>query len=330
MNKINIWAVEHNKTHHYTHYRCLYQLVDRWIKKYPDISFDRKTYFKLKVVPANDEQRNEIFSLYEKESRKLIFDTIHPFYFIIENENTKKYFLISYWDRAADTQWVFQNRYDAENLVEMFTAQGCQLGTYYLQEDTSIKYTPINKILWVSDAEKEIEKLMQDENENSKNRFIPTKLFFASGKYQFREYLIDNDFRFDAFCAEDCRLSDIEHINKLNKYWINMEIYSTSGVSMRLIEGFGLGTAVLSPKFPQRHHTEIIPDYHFVDIKYNDINIDFKILADAYIESFEQLKKDKEKIRFIAANARNYYLENCTSEKYTDTLEMLIDINKLF
>ena len=118
-----------------------------------------------------------------------------------------------------------------------------------------------------------------------------------------------------------------------------MDIYSVSGVSMRLIEGFGLQTAVLSTSFPQKLHSPIIPDYHYVKLDYDESHICMmpgqcnnslsKKLADCYIDTFNELKKDKDRIDFIAKNAREYYLNNCTINKHIDNLLEVIDLTKI-
>ena len=42
-------------------------------------------------------------------------------------------------------------------------------------------------------------------------------------------------------------------------------------------------------------------------------------------EEIEELKKDRDFVRFLAQNARQYYLENCTTEAYVEILKKVID-----
>jgi hypothetical protein len=322
--KINVWAESHNYSN-YSNFLAFYKLIKKWEVNFPNITFERKTF-----LPSSEREK---LDQYKFENRKFIRNIFTScFYFIIENEDNNKYFLISYADNAKYINWDFKTNYDYENMVEFFTAQGCNEQPDRVLKESTINYTPINKIFWSNHTYEEIERLEKNQEDNIKKRIIPDKLFFASTKYNFRHYLIENDNRFNSFCTDNLRLSEQEHVRELNKYWINMDVYSVSGVSTRLIEGFALGTAVLSPKFPQKHHAPIIPDYHFVEVPFDEENIDssnFKKLADSYIETFENLKKDKEKIYFISKNARQYYLDNCTIDQHVNLLYNLIDLKKI-
>lgn len=324
--KINIWAERHDKYDIASNYVAIYNLVDKWIKSYPNIVFERKLFIDV------SERKN--IDKYPIEYRKLIHNGHNSvFYFIIENEETKKYFLISYWDciNSVDLEYKY-NHYDIENMVELFSAQGGQKPhsvDYLSFEETEVKYTPINKVVWLVETELEIQNIMSLES-NYKQRILPDKLFFRVGDpYGFRTALI-KDPRFNS--KYGARVSERQHVQELNKYSINMDVYSVSGVNMRLIEGMGLGTAVLSPNFPQKHHNPIIPDYHYVKVEFDEsyLNLsNYLKLADSYIETFEALKKDPDKIVFISNNAREYYLKNCTIEKHVDLLYDLLDLNKL-
>lgn len=320
--KINIWAEKHNKNDSTGNFCAFYQLVDRWIKNYPDIEFERKVY-----LPFSERKNIDSYKL---EDRKLIHNGWnYVFYFIIENEQTRKYFLVSYWDTTINVHVEF-SKYDMHNMVEFFSGQGGHNPSINFRPYEDFKYTPLNKVPWFRDCENQIEKLMSLKDNIKNNRIINDRLRFNIGNpYSFRSYLI-GDTRFDS--SYGIRLSEKEHINSLNNHWINMDLYSISGPSMRLIEGMGLGTAVLSPNFPQKHHTEIIPNYHYVEVPFDKPNLDYsnyQELADSYIATFEELKKDSDRIYFIGKNAREYYLENCTTEKHTDNLYNLLDLNKL-
>jgi hypothetical protein len=325
--KINVWAEKHiTSTNENTFYyeKVFSELIDGWISSYPDIFFEKKCF-----LPSSELNKIKEYSI---EDRKFIHNGSHSvFYFIIENEDTKKYYLITYWDYLQNTNHEFLTRYDYSNLIEIFSAQGDYDHYSGLSlEQSNVKFTPLNKLVWKEGHYKEIEAIMSSENQHYKTRVIPNKLRFRVGDhYGLRSYLV-SDSRFDG--VSGIRISDADHTRELSETWINMDIYSVSGVSMRLIEGFGLGTAVLSPVFPQRCHSPIIPDYHYVKVEFDEHNLNpsnYKKLADSYIETFEKLKKDPDRMHYIAENARKYYLENCTSANYINTLNKLIDFYKL-
>jgi hypothetical protein len=323
---INIWSERYDENDIASNYIAIQKLIELWKIKYPNVTFTKKT-FKQGIDRDN----------VSKSEKKYIHNGWNTtFHFIIENADNKKYFVLTYWDVTRQVRYEFEG-YDYENLVEIFTAQGSHDPNNNLTPDTTIKYTPINKVLWLQESELEIERLMSDYSTNLQQRKIPDKLFFSVGQpYGVREYLV-TDNRFN--CNVGHRIPEKTHIQVLNDNWINMDIYSVSGVSMRLIEGFGLQTAVLSTSFPQKLHSPIIPDYHYVKLDYDESHICMmpgqcnnslsKKLADCYIDTFNELKKDKDRIDFIAKNAREYYVNNCTINKHIDNLLEVIDLTKI-
>jgi hypothetical protein len=323
---INIWAERYYKDDIASNYVAINNLIELWKIKYPDVTFTKKIF---KGVSNRD-------NLSPSEKKYVHNGWNTTFHFIIENEDNKKYFLLTYWDLTRQVKFEFE-QYDYENLVEIFTAHGSHDPFNNLTHDDTVKYTPINKVLWLRESELEIEKIMSNYNMNTQRRIIPDKLFFRVGDpYGFREYLV-NDNRFNFKVGP--RVLEKDHIWELNNNWINMDVYSISGVSMRLIESFGLQTAALSVEFPQKLHSPIIPDFHYVKVDYDEphicmvpgtCNVDHcKKLADSYLQTFSELKKDKERIDYIAKNAREYYVNNCTLDKHVNNLLEVIDLYKI-
>lgn len=326
---------------------ALNELVEVWQNKHPEINFNIKSY---KMI-SDPNAYNEFIKKLKPCDRKYVHRNNRIcFTFFIENPSTKKYMLISWWDRASDIVHDFKLYDYEENCVEFFTAQGCHNPKQSLRPaldyvtNQELKYTPLNKIPWGIGTGEEIDRLMKGPE---LVKVIPDKLhlrMFKTG-YGFRTYLI-NDKRFTTYTG--AKTKPEFHVRELSLNKINMEVYSVSGPSMRLIEGMGLGSAVLSTAFPQKTHDEIIPDFHFVKVpfdydhlpllpiynnsgKVEDPNLCkiFKELADNYIEVFESLKKDKERIDFISKNAREYYLNHCTRDNYVKHLEQMLDLNKI-
>lgn len=347
MNKatINIWGDWHSSRD--IKPNILENLIKLWIHKYKNIEFNIKHY---KPIRDPDLYKETISKLAPSEKKYITKNRSDCFTFFIENQETKKYLLISWWDRASDVIHNFSHFDYHENCVEFFTAQGCHNpkktltpAVDYITKET-LKYTPLNKIPWGIETGKEIDRLMSGPK---LNQVIPEKLhirMFKTG-YGFRTYLI-NDKRFTTYTG--AKTKPEVHVRELSLNKINMEVYSVSGPSMRLIEGMGLGSAVLSTTFPQKTHDEIVPDFHFVKVPFDYDHLPllpnynnsgkvedpglckiFKELADNYIEVFESLKKDKERIDFISKNAREYYLNHCTRDKYLKHLEQMLDLNKI-
>jgi hypothetical protein len=235
---------------------------------------------------------------------------------IIENPENKKYFLISYMDKlAAVASW------DLENCVEIFAAGGVHMEDLHYNVG-SFPYTPISP----PHVDYTWEIIAEEYYQQNLPKITPEKPFFMSQKpYLFRKY-IHNDPRFDSHIA---RATYKEFVEIIGGHSIVIDINSVAEISNRTVDAFSLGCALLRPKYTLKFHNDLIPDFHYAVVKCNDLS-NYKELADAYIERFEELKKDKEMVRFLSINGRKWYEENATLESHVNILNKVINIEKLF
>jgi len=238
------------------------------------------------------------------------------FYLIIENPDNKKYFVISYWDRLRELDE--GSYWDLENCVEIFAAVGIQQNNINYQP-SNVKYTPISHMSLFKTVEDKIVNLF------NKPKIIPTNLFFRGGKYGIRKYIANNDSR---FTIDDTRVIPADFIEEIAPYSINIDINGAAEISCRTIDIMGLKSALIRPKLSIKFHNELIPDYHYASLKCNDLG-NWKDVADAYVERFEELKKDPDQVEFLATNGRKWYEENGTINAHVKLLNKLIDLNKL-
>lgn len=262
---------------------------------------------------------------YDKNKHPIISDTI----FIIENEDTKKYFVISTWDKCYWELHIWSDL--KEKCVEIFTPFGMQLNDW-TYELAPMDYTPINLPLNILHEEHLIDELYYDNLEKN-NRIIPEKLFFQSlGAYGFREHIYLKDPRFDFHNAYSPDIR--EWLTKLSRYKINIDINCAAEVSNRTGEILGLGCVLLRPEIRHQFHNPLIPNYHYVAVEHDYFNggpIDdfYASLADAYINTFNKIKDDKDYLDFISKNGREYFDKYIRREKWINDLLNLIDLNKL-
>ena len=237
------------------------------------------------------------------------------FFLIIENPDTKKYFLVSYWDKfrgvSSGTFW------DLENCVEIFTSVGIQANEVNF-ESIDITYTPISGLSLYRQTEARIAEVYK----NPKS--TPERLYFKGGCYDFREYMY-SDGRIE---MDNYRVSPVEFIDIISKNSINVDINGAAEVSCRTFDALGLQSALIRPKLTAKQHNELIPDYHYAALKCNDLG-NWKEVADAYIDRFEDLKKDPNLVQFLSENGRKWYEENVTMDAHVNILKKLLDFNKL-
>lgn len=240
-----------------------------------------------------------------------------PAFVMIENAETKKYMILSYCDNI--NRIVPELGWDLENCVEFFAFEGVQKSdlTY---EYCGLPYTPITFTTHYKSAHDTIEKLYKN------NKRIPEKLYFRGGNYLFRNYLSQNDSRFNIVHPV---IPASEFIEELSKYSINIDLNSVAEISCRTLDSMGLKSALIRPKLTIQYHNPLIPDYHYAAVKCDDLS-DYIALADAYIDRFEDLKKDPEYVNFLSENGRKWYEENATIESCFNILIKLIDPRKLF
>jgi len=273
-------------------------------EKYPEIEFEIINLLHSRINP-------EIGQFCKFKNNTLSFACI-----IIENPENKKYFLISHMDKlGCVASW------DLENCVEIFAAVGGHAEDFHYAP-CPIPYTPISPPLYVHTWEIIAEKYYHQ----NLPKITPERPFFMSlVPYLFREY-IHNDPRFDSHAA---KIPYEEFIKIFGGHSIVIDINSVAEISNRTMDAFALGCALLRPKFTLKFHNELIPDFHFAAVKCDDIS-NYKELADAYIERFEELKKDKDLVHFLSVNGRKWYEENVTLESHINILNKVINIEKLF
>ena len=302
----------------YMHQICPIEILRGLVKKYPEIEF----------IPINTR-------LINKDCCCPAYGVATP---VIKNPETGKFMILSYCDKGhyitkGEPPW----GWDLDNCVDVFQPIGVHVDdTYYkplipfdcIDEDGNRKecleytYTPCTMSTYFKSGMNEIEKLYSRED-----RKIPEKLFLRGGGTPFRKYLRDHDDRFDIYWSD--RLVATEFMQELSQYSIIMDVNSIAEISGRLIDGMGLGCAVIRPELVIQYHNKLIPNYHYAKVECDDLS-DFPRLANAYIEKFEELKNNPNLVEFIGKNGRKWYEENSRLDSYSKLfVDKLINLEKL-
>jgi len=243
----------------------------------------------------------------------------------IENPKTKKFLLVSYWDKARN---VFETEcgFDIPNLLELYTSIGIhgESDVTYDLCDPLIQYTPISYChetpMWDEYVEENFKKQI--------NKNIPEKPKFRAFPYEFRKYLLD-DKRFNCIDARYERLGQKEYAAELNEDLINLALNAKGEISYREIGILGLGNVMLRTKYKVKFKNPLIPEFHYSAVEIDDFS-NFEKLADAFLYKYNKIKNDKEYLDFISKNAREWYLNNGTNDKNAQILFETINIDKLF
>jgi hypothetical protein len=284
------------------------KLLDYYRDQFPDIEFNKINYLHENNPPPI------------KEQDKFKHNHFSSLCIIIENDENKKYFVISLMD-VFNFLPVWK---DFNNCVEIFPSCGVHIDDFMYEPLETIKYTPFTCPQSFYKYETKAEELYR----LNLPKITPNKPYFRSSTpYLFRKYIQEiNDSRFDVHSGQ---VPYDEFISDMSKKSIVIDINGVAEISNRTILAISLGCALIRPKLSIKFHNEFIPDFHYAAVKCNDLS-NYEELADAYIERFEELKKDKDLVHFLSINGRKWYEENSTLESFTNLCKKLIDLKKLF
>lgn len=273
------------------------------------------------------------FNIIDSKSRGYTYNNnkYGPLFMMIENDDTKKYILISYWDKLVDIINHYDvTNFDVDNIIEIITSAG----TY--QNDlaytpTKFNYTPFSYIVNRSDSESKIENVYSMSIEKRQM----DRLKFRGYLYDFRSFLKE-DARFDII---DCRSNgqyNENYIEELANSSVNLSLNGAAEICHRDIEILGVGSALFRFELSTKFSNPLIPDYHYISVPYRDIKVEnhslksyYDSLSDRLFNRFEEIKNQPDYIKFVSDNGRRWYQENGTINANIKLLTQLVDFTKL-
>jgi len=241
----------------------------------------------------------------------------------IENPSNGKYFIISYLDNNASVGT--HNGWDLENCMGFFPHVGIQQDNLSYKKHPHINYIPNTILSYYKSGHDIIETLYKHSKKS------PEKPLFRGTPYLFRRWVYNNDKRFNFISTEhgQNRLSPVDFMSELAQNAINIDLNSVAEISCRTVECLGLQTALIRPELTIQYHDRLIPDYHYAKVECDDLS-NYKLLADAYIDKFEQLKHNPELVHYLSTNGRKWYEENATLTSAVKLYLKIVDLYKLF
>jgi hypothetical protein len=229
-----------------------------------------------------------------------------PHHLIIENSNTKKYIVISYWDMV----------YELLNDYNGWNNKNC-LGIYSsVNAKTFNKITASSYCCYNTDTERKM--VLTDKNILNKPN---DKLFFRGYLHGHRYSL-----RHSTFVSGNKILLD-DYIKEIASYKIGLSLNGVAEICNRDMEILGVGSVLLRPKLIQTEfHNSLIPDIHYVSF---DLVKDSKLQEEIILEKYNQILKDKEYMLYIATNGLDWYNKNGSRAANIEILRKIINIQEL-
>jgi hypothetical protein len=100
--------------------------------------------------------------------------------------------------------------------------------------------------------------------------------------------------------------------------------YSCGDLCFRDIEMYGLGIPTLRPKFAIETDDPLIPNEHYisVDCKFDNTYryTENETLAENIIKRYYEVINDGDYLKYIASNAREWYIRNATGPNITNKI----------
>ena len=225
----------------------------------------------------------------------------------ITNLDTKKYLIVSYWDRAIELTWEW-NGWEPHNMVELISSSGVKPEMNF----TPYSYLPYSTVFEV------LSKTSKKIDEKEKN-----ELEFRGFLYNERLSLS----KIGDIKIIDKKLFPVErYFDELTNNKICLSLNGAGEICNRDIEVLSARSALLRPKLNLQFHNELIPNYHYISF---EMDIDPIVLNKIILDRYNEVKDDIEFLRYISENGYQWYLENGTIESNVRILKEIIKINKL-
>jgi hypothetical protein len=223
------------------------------------------------------------------------------------NEDTGKYIVVSYWDKAIEMTWE-GNGWNKDMCVSFITSSGT---------DEYMNYTPFS--------------------------YLPYSKFFSeyyvnAKPFQLKE---NTELTFRGFLyGQRLRLSELNKIKITNEKIYPEQRYfedlTTSKICLSLngaveicnrdIEILSAGSILFRPILKQKFHNALIPGVHYVGYQYvEDANEQMDIILDEY----NKIKDNEELLRTISNNGYEWFKNNGTIDKNVDLLKQLVNFDLL-
>lgn len=230
-----------------------------------------------------------------------------PHIMTIRNLETRKYIIVSYWDRAVEFTWE-GNGWDTENRVDIITSAGVHC---------DMEYTPFSYTTYSLEFEKYASTDRKPWSEKTDSSLLFRGFLYAERKLM-------QTLRPDLFSEE--RKTIREYFDELNNTKISLSLNGAGEICNRDMEILCSGSVLLRPELTQKFHNPLIPNVHYISVeKVSDGKTQLELL----LKKYEEIKDNFDFLNTIGNNGLRWFEQNGSMEANVELLKKLINLEKL-
>lgn len=239
-----------------------------------------------------------------------------PHIMTIQNKDTKKYIIISYWDRINDIRHNVLD-FKPENCIGIYTSAGVtpQLNVMTGHVET-MNFIPFSYMMYSLDYE--------DLSLKSK----PFELK-ENNNLHFRGYLYNERLQLKnlgEINITDEKLNSWDYYEELNNNKINLSLNGAAEICNRDIEILSTQSVLFRPILTQKFHNELIPNYHYVGFEYSHDTVKQNEII---LNMYNEIKDNTEYLKFISQNGYEWYKNNGTVDSNFRILTEIVKLETL-
>jgi hypothetical protein len=225
----------------------------------------------------------------------------------IINEESGKYIVVSYWDKAEEMTWE-GNGWDHKNCVMFVTSSGVHTD----MEFTPFSYLPYN--IHYDNLSLNAKRMEEKEN---------CELVFRGFLYGDRLNMSERN----VFKVTNEKIyPEQSYFEDLTNNKICLSLNGAGEICNRDLEILSSRSVLFRPLLKQKFHNELIPNVHYIGFELRR-NVDEQI--EVILDKFNEIKDNVELLKYVSENGYEWYQNNGTIESNFRLLTEIIDLNLL-
>ena len=261
----------------------------------------------------------------------------------IKNPENDKYIVVSAIDNWKN---LFHENmgWKPDKMVKMFYSAGFNYLDYFtFKKHPRIKFpenmTQVYEPFFYGTYKSGFDNLLTELYENREIQH--NKMYFRGWLQDFRKKMLSE------FKSSDCQIIDVraegsktllyeDYLKEMSEYTCSLSLPGATEICNRDIESFAIGLPVIRPLLHTNYPDPLIPDYHYINC-YSDCKYwagtpyyeNFAEVGRGAVVYWNKVKNNTEYLNFIAKNARDWYLRNCTMENNLNYVMSKLDLEIL-